>query len=131
MSKHRVSVPTLLILFATAATIFCPCVASDAFAQLSTVSAKLNQEVTQYVAAGYSVVGPSQISSVKNDVIYLVSAVKDYPIDLANKGVKVRDLDGNTLSVSSLKPGASVYVYRKGNSVMFRVISMTGGSDVR
>ncbi len=109
---------------------FSPSLVSDVFAQSSAGASKLRPEVVMYVGAGYSAIGPSKISSVRPGVVNLVG-IKEYPIDLANKQVTAKDAGGNTVSVSSLRAGDTVYVFRKGDKVIFRVISAQGGSNVR
>lgn len=87
--------------------------------------------ITPYVAAAYSIVGPTTVTSVAPKSITLSAGQIDLGIDLTGKNVVVIDQNSKALTLTAVKKGTRVYVCRKGNNVVVVVLqdaAQTGGA---
>jgi hypothetical protein len=84
--------------------------------------------ITPYVASGYSIVGPNNVSSVSSEGIVLYTGGKDLGIDLIGKKVVMIDQNSNPLTLSAVQKGTRVYVCRKDNNVVVVVLPATTGT---
>jgi hypothetical protein len=78
--------------------------------------------ITPYVASGYSIVGPINVSSVSPQAINLYTGHSDLGIDLRDKKVTVIDQNYGPLALSAVQKGTRVYVCRKANNVVVMVL---------
>jgi hypothetical protein len=87
--------------------------------------------ITPYVAAAYSIVGPTTVTSVALKSITLSAGQTDLGVDLTGKNVVVIDQNSKALTLSAVKKGTRVYVCRKDNNVVVVVLpdaAQTGGA---
>jgi hypothetical protein len=78
--------------------------------------------ITPYVAAAYSIVGPTTVTSVEMKSITLSAGQNDLGIDLTGKNVVVIDQNSKALTLSAVRKGTRVYVCRKNNNVVVVVL---------
>jgi hypothetical protein len=81
-------------------------------------------DVMEYIAKGYSSIGPIQVLSVeaKSLTITLYSQPKNITVGLQGRSLTVRDLAGSKLALADLKNGTRVYVLQKANEVLIVVL---------
>jgi hypothetical protein len=97
----------------------------------SQTTTSASSPITPYVAAAYSIVGPTTVTSVAPKSITLSAGQTDLGIDLTGKNVVVIDQNSKALTLSAVKKGTRVYVCCKGNNVVVVVLSdaaKTGGA---
>ena len=79
-------------------------------------------DVMEYIAEGYSAMGPIQVLSADAKSLTLYSQPKNVTVNLQGRALSVRDLTGNKLALTDLKKGTRVYVLQKAKEVLIVVL---------
>lgn len=75
-------------------------------------------KVMEYIAEGYSAMGPIQVLSADAKSLTLYSQPKNITVSFQGRSLDVRDLTGNKLALTDLKKGTRVYVLQKAKEVL-------------
>jgi len=90
--------------------------------EAATVTTRDPVDLAWYLRSGYSAIGPSNVVSVDSMTLTLKGALKDTEIDLKNKTVSAMNENGTVVSLTVLKKGSQIYVFRKDDRVVIRLL---------
>lgn len=90
--------------------------------EAATVTTRDPVDLAKYLRWGYSAIGPANVVSVDSMTLTLKGALKDTEIDLKNKTLSVMNENKTVVSLTVLKKGSKIYVFRKGDRVVIRLL---------